>query len=78
MIAPYYLDQYVEEVTEQRTMPAQIIATEPTVQKPGQAMLNEADDVVIAGPNDSEETPRSPPALSFVNERLAQSHYCLH
>jgi hypothetical protein len=74
MIAPYYLDQYVEEVTEQRTMPAQ---SQPN-REARQAMLNEADDVVIAGPNDSEETPRSPPALSFVNERLAQSHYCLH
>jgi len=53
MMAAYYLDDCFGEITEQSTMPAQIIATEPAIEKLGEAMLNEADDVVITGPNDA-------------------------
>ena len=37
-------------------MPAQIIATEPTIEKRGEAMLK-ADAVAITRPNDAEDVP---------------------
>jgi hypothetical protein len=46
----------VDDPIEQSTMPAQIIATEPTIEKPGEAMRNAAD-VAITGPNDAEDVP---------------------
>jgi hypothetical protein len=50
------LDDYFGEITELSTLPAQIIATEPTIGKSGEA-AQEADSVVITGPNDAAEAP---------------------
>jgi hypothetical protein len=54
-IAAYYLDDLdcFGETTQRSTMPAQIIATEPTIATPGEAMLDAAD-VAITGPSDAE------------------------
>ena len=40
MIAAYYLDDCCEETTGQSTMPAATVAAEPTIEKPGDAMLS--------------------------------------
>jgi hypothetical protein len=57
-IAAYYLDDLdcFGETTQQSTMPAQIIATEPTIGKLGEAMP-EADGIAITGPNDAKDVP---------------------
>jgi hypothetical protein len=47
----------VDDPIEQSAMPAQIIATEPTIEKPGEVTRNDADDIVITGPNDAEDVP---------------------
>jgi hypothetical protein len=50
-------DLTVDDTIEQGATSAQTIATEPTVEKPGDAKLNEADDVAFTGPNDAVEVP---------------------
>ena len=47
----------VDDTIEQGARPAQIIETEPTIEKPGEATRNEADDVVITGANDAKDIP---------------------
>jgi hypothetical protein len=49
-------DDHFGEITKRSTMPAQIIATEPTIEKRGEAMLK-ADAVAITRPNDAEDVP---------------------
>jgi hypothetical protein len=46
----------VENTTEPSTMPAQAVATEPTIEKSGEA-VDDADDVVITGPGDAANAP---------------------
>jgi hypothetical protein len=46
----------VEDTTEPSTMPAQIVATEPTIGKPGEA-LDEGDGVAASAPTDAADTP---------------------
>ena len=50
-------DLTVDDTIEQGATSAQTIATKPTVEKPGDAKLNEADDVAFTGPNDAVEVP---------------------
>jgi hypothetical protein len=50
-------DLAVDETIEQSTPSAQIIATEPTTEKLGQAKLDDADDVAFVGPNNAEDVP---------------------
>jgi hypothetical protein len=50
-------DLAVGDMIEQGATSAQIIATEPTTEKLGDAKLNEADDVAFTGPNDAEDVP---------------------
>jgi hypothetical protein len=47
----------VDDTIEQGATSAQIIATEPTVEKLGDPKLSEADDVAVKGPNDAEDVP---------------------
>jgi hypothetical protein len=55
-IAAYHLDDLdcSGETTQQSAVSAQIIATEPTIEKPGEAVRTQADDVVIAGAHEAE------------------------
>ena len=46
----------VDDIIEQRTIPAQIVATEPTIEKLGEA-VDEAHDVPITGPKDAANVP---------------------
>jgi len=46
----------VKETTEQSTVPAQIIATEPMIEELGKA-ADEADGVAITGPSSADDTP---------------------
>ena len=48
----------VGDIIEQRTIPAQIVATEPTIEKLGEA-VDEAHDVTITGPKDAANVPVS-------------------
>ena len=50
-------DLAVDDPIEQGATSAQIIATEPTTEKLGDAELNEANDVAFTGPNDAEDVP---------------------
>ena len=50
------LDDYFGEITEPSTVPAQMVATEPTIEKLGEA-VNDADDVAITGPNNAVVVP---------------------
>jgi hypothetical protein len=43
----------VDDTIAQSTMPPQIIATEPTGEKLGEAMLDDVDGVASTGPNDA-------------------------
>jgi hypothetical protein len=45
------------DTIEQDATSAQIIATKPTIETPGDAKLNEADEVAFTGPNDAEDVP---------------------
>jgi hypothetical protein len=56
MIAAYDLDDYFGEITEPTMGPAQMVATEPTIEKLGEA-VDEADDVAITGPNNAVVVP---------------------
>ncbi len=56
MIAAYYLDDCFGETIEQSTMPAQMVATEPAVEKLGEVDLG-ADGVATATPDDAEDVP---------------------
>jgi hypothetical protein len=47
----------VDDTMEQPAMGAQIVETEPTVEKLGKSVLNEEDDVAITGPNNAEDIP---------------------
>jgi hypothetical protein len=47
----------VDYPIKQTAMPSQIIATEPTVEKPGEARRSDADDLLITGPNDAKDVP---------------------
>ena len=55
-IAAYHLDDLdcSGETTQQSAVSTQIVATEPTIEKPGEATRNQAGDVVATGPNDAE------------------------
>jgi hypothetical protein len=46
----------VHDIIEQSTIPAQIVATEPTIEKLGEA-VDEAHDVTITGPKDAANVP---------------------
>jgi hypothetical protein len=50
-----HLDDF-GEITEPSTVPAQMVATEPTVEKLGEA-VDEADDVAITGPDNAVVVP---------------------
>jgi F420-dependent methylenetetrahydromethanopterin dehydrogenase len=50
------LDDYFGEITEPSTVPAQMVATEPTIEKLGEA-VNDADDVATTGPNNAVVVP---------------------
>ena len=54
MIAAYYLDDCCEETTGQSTMPAATVAAEPTIEKPGDAMLSAEG---VSTPDDAEDVP---------------------
>jgi hypothetical protein len=47
----------IDDTIEQGAMPAQTIATEPTIERLGDAKVNEADDVAITGPKGAEGVP---------------------
>jgi hypothetical protein len=49
-------ERTVDGTTEQSTMPAEIVATEPTIEKVG-GDFDEADSVAIAGPDDAADVP---------------------
>ena len=55
-IAAYHLDDLdcSGETPQQSAVSAQIIGTEPAIETPGEAKLNEADDVATTGPNAAE------------------------
>ena len=50
-------DLAVDHTIEQGATSAQIIETEPTTEKLGDAKLKKADDVAFVGPNDAEDVP---------------------
>jgi hypothetical protein len=50
-------DQAVDDTIEEGATSAQFVVTKPTVEKPGDAKLNEAEDVAFTGPNDAVEVP---------------------
>jgi hypothetical protein len=56
MIAAYYLDDCCGETTEQSTMPAQMVATETTIEKLGEVELG-VDGVATATPDEAEDVP---------------------
>jgi hypothetical protein len=47
----------IDDTIEQSAMPTQTIATEPTIERLGDAKVNEADDVAITGPKGAEDVP---------------------
>ncbi len=67
-IAAYDPDDCFEENTEQNTISAQIIATQPTIENLGEIV--EEDDVATTGPNDAEEVPVGP----ILRNKEAQSN----
>jgi hypothetical protein len=60
----------VDDTIEQGTMPAQVVATQPTIEQLGETMLNDADDVAITGRNDAEEVPLGAIQRSNENSTL--------
>ena len=50
-------DLTLDDTIEQGATSAQTIASAPTVEKLGDAKLNEADDVAFTGPNDAQDVP---------------------
>ena len=50
-------DQTLDDTIEVGATSAQIVVTKPTVEKPGDAKLNEAEDVAFTGPNDAVKVP---------------------
>jgi hypothetical protein len=66
-------DQLTEDdTTELSTMPAQIVATEPTTEKLGET-VDEAHDVAITGPNDAADVPVGAIGSSVEAERTRQA-----
>src|SRR5712672_421449 len=55
----YCVDDFFGGIIEQSTIPAQIVATEPTIEKLGEA-VDEAHGVTITGPKDAANVPVGP------------------
>ena len=66
-------DLTVDDTIEQGATSAQIIATEPTIEKLGDGKLNEADDVAITGHNGAEDVPVGAIQPSYDNSTVKYS-----